>query len=76
MNRHDPSLANEVHPVVARHPDASFPVNHLQEAVPKSTNDRFLPPCHDPPFLRPLKTGVQLVALYSPCTPGSQIKSM
>ena len=32
---------------MARHPGASFPVNHLQEAVPKSTSDRFPPPCHE-----------------------------
>ena len=31
----DPSLANEAHLVSARHPGASFPVHHPQEAVPK-----------------------------------------
>ena len=36
--RCNPSLANDTHLVVARHPGTSFPVHHPQEAVPKSTN--------------------------------------
>ena len=38
-----PSLANGVHLVSARHPGGSFPVHHLQEAVPKLTNDNLFP---------------------------------
>ena len=37
---------------MARHPGASFTVNHPHEAVPKSTNDRLSLPCHDPPFFK------------------------
>ena len=43
QTRCNPSLANEVHLVMARHPGASFPVNHPQEAIPKSANDRLSP---------------------------------
>ena len=41
--RCNPSLANEVCLVMVRHPGTSFTVNHPQEAVPKSTNDRLSP---------------------------------
>ena len=43
MNQMWPSLANEAHLVVARHPGTSFPVNHPQEAVSKSTNGSLSP---------------------------------
>ena len=45
----DPSLTNEPHPVVARHPSTSLPVHHPQEAIPKSTNGSIFPPCLGPP---------------------------
>ena len=43
QTRCGPSLVNEVHPVSARHPGNSFPVNLSQEAVPKLTNGSPLP---------------------------------
>ena len=51
----DPSLANEAHLVVARHPGTSFPVHHPQEAVPKSTNGNLSPSLSwSSPLLGPL----------------------
>ena len=50
----DPSLANETHPVVARHSGTSFPIHHPQETVPKSTNGSLSTSLPWSPLLRPL----------------------
>ena len=71
------SLANEAHPVVARHPGTSFTVNHPQEAVPKSTNGRLSPSLPwSSLFWDPYKQGSSWWHYTFPCVPGLEFKSI
>ena len=47
---HSPSLVNEAHPVLVRHPGGSFPVHLLWEAVSHWPRTIFPPPCLGPPL--------------------------
>ena len=74
--RCNPSLANEAHPVVARHPGTSFPVHHPQEAVSKSTNGSLFPtlPWFSP-FQDPYKQESGWWHYIFPCVPGLEFKN-
>ena len=69
QTRCNPSLANEACPVSARHPGASFPVHHPQEAVPKLTNGALSPSLPwSAPFHGPYKQGSGWWHYISMCT--------
>ena len=50
MNWCSPSLVNEAHLVLARHPGNSFPIYQLWEAVSHQPMTIFPPPCLGPPL--------------------------